>query len=134
MFKKLTILVALIYLNIGIHSNVYADTKPKNEQLEDYISQAQPYLHLSCEGLVNALNEDEEQIEKAIGLMLAVSLINRNIDITKLIKTKDAEGEFRELMEKGLKKQCENDVQSLMISNVDRVVVYAFGERPQKAE
>lgn len=134
MLNKLITLTTIGLLILGITSSVYAEEKPKKETEIDYIAEAQPYLHLSCEGLVNALGEDEEKLEKAIGLMMAVSLINRNIDITKLITTKEAEGEFREFLEKALRKQCENDAQTLMAAYVDRAIVYAFSATPEEKE
>lgn len=95
----------------------------------DYIKEAQPYLHLTCEGLVEAYGKDEKKTESIVELMVAVSLINRSIDITKLIESKEDEAEFGKYLEKALTSQCEADVESLMIANVDNAIVYAFGEK-----
>lgn len=134
MLKKLNILAAICFMLIGIAGNANAENKQKQEPKRDYITEAQPYLHLSCEGLVDVLGEDEEKIENVIGLMMAVSLINRNIDITKLITTEKSETEFRTFLEKALRKQCADDAQSLMVTNVDRAIAFAFSAKPKKKE
>ncbi len=110
-------------------------THAQSDEAKDYLKAAEPYLTLSCQALVDTYGDDEKQMEEIITLMTAVSVINRQIDITKLLPDEADKKEFSEFMEKALMAQCEDDVDSLIAGNVDRAVAYAFtdqGEAPKE--
>ncbi len=93
---------------------------------EDYLKAAEPYMNLSCQALVDTYGDDDDQMEEIVSLMVAVSVINREIDITKLLQDDTDKDEFGEFLEAALTEQCQEDVQSLLAGNVDRAVAYAF--------
>ena len=65
-------------------------------------------------------------MEEIVVLMAAVSFINREMDAAKLLPEKKDQEAFGDYLEKALKAQCKTDVQSLMVTNVDRAVNFAF--------
>ncbi len=104
---------------------------------EDYLKAAEPYMNLSCQALVDTYGDDEEQMEQIVTVMVAVSVINREIDITKLLESDTDKDEFGEFLEAALTEQCQEDVDSLLAGNVDRAVAYAFtddGDKKQPPE
>jgi hypothetical protein len=52
--------------------------------VEEYIEQARPYLHLSCEGAWAETNEDEDAYIDVINKVTAIGFINHDFDIKKL--------------------------------------------------
>lgn len=122
--SKLSATALLLVMSIG---TVGADEK----QAKDFIMESLPYLHMSCEGFVANYGKDEKKMEEIVGLMVAVSFINREIDATKVLVSEDDRAEFGEYLEKALTSSCTNDVQSLMVTNVDRAVVFAFDDKIQ---
>jgi len=128
MLKKLVTLVVGGLMLIGSFSSLSAQEK----QTKDYIKEASPYLYLSCEGFVDIYGKDEKKMKEIVTLMAAVSFINRELDAAKLLPEKKAQDEFGEFLEKALTEQCKADVQSLMVTNVDRAVTYAFSYDEKK--
>ncbi len=122
MLKKLITFTTAGLMLSSVAGSIFAqEKKPK-----DYISDASPHLYLSCEGFVATFGEDEKKMKEVVGLMVAVSFINREIDAAKVLPEKKDQEEFGEFLEKALTTQCEEDLQSLMVTNVDRAVAYAF--------
>jgi len=52
--------------------------------VEEYVEQARPYLHLSCEGAWAQVNEDKEAYVDIINKLCAIGFINHEFDIDKL--------------------------------------------------
>ncbi len=119
------------YFVIAVQAALIATIVPsasvaQSEEEGIYLRAAEPYMTLSCQGLVDIYGDDEERMEEIISLMTAVSVINRQIDIQELLPDAEAEKEFGEFLEAALTAQCEEDVDSLIAGNVDRAVFYAF--------
>lgn len=131
MFKKFIASTIAGLMFVGVSSSAYAQDK----QAKDYISDASPYLYLSCEGLVTTFGEDDKKMEKIVELMVAVSFINRQIDAAEFLPEKSDQQAFGKFLEKALKVQCKDDIHSLMVTNVDRAIAYAFdAETDNKAK
>lgn len=131
MLRNLIVLTAAGFMIIGMLGGAFAQEK----KAEEYIAEASPYLYLSCEGLVTAYGEDDKKMEEIVELMVAVSFINREINASKFLPAKSDQQAFGEFLEKALRAQCKDDIHSLMVTNVDRAVAYAFdGEGDEKAK
>lgn len=128
MFRNLIALTTVGLIFAGVSSNAFAQDK----KAKDYISEASPYLYLSCEGLVETFGEDDKKMEEVVKSMVAVSFINRQINAAKVLPEKSDQAAFGEFLEKALKAQCKDDVHSLMVANVDRAVAYAFAAEPDE--
>lgn len=100
----------------------------EERQAQDYINAAKEYLPFSCKGLADYVEDDEAHMEEAVGYLLAVSIINRKIDIKSIIQTEDETRQFEEDMATSIRKICEADVDTLMAAAVDQAVVKAFSE------
>ena len=90
---------------------------------EMYIDRAQDILHHSCATLVAEAGDDELQMNMVVGLMVAVSLYNRGIDITHFARTDDEKAALHDKFTAALTKGCEEDADSLLAGLVDRAVV-----------
>jgi hypothetical protein len=51
---------------------------------EQYIEQASPFLHLSCEGAWNNVNEDPDAYIDIVNKLAAIGFINHSFDIAKM--------------------------------------------------
>lgn len=101
---------------------VQADPTPKFMTQE-----AAGLLHHSCDSLVEVTNEDEDAIVSVVRKMVAVSLINRQIDLSKHV-TSDEHGEelrakFIELVRDG----CDADRKAVLVGIVDNAVKNTLG-------
>lgn len=131
MLRNLIALASAGFMCAAMLSGASAQEK----KAEDYIAEASPYLHLSCEGMVAAFGKDDKKMEEIVELMIAVSFINREIDAAKFLPEKSDQRAFGEFLEKALRAQCKEDIHSLMVTNVDRAVAYAFdAEADEKAK
>ena len=93
---------------------------------EMYIDRAQDILHHSCASLVSEANGDTQQIESVVRLMVAVSLYNRDVDISEFAKTEDEKEALKGKFIDAVKKGCEADGDSLLAGIVDQAVVHAL--------
>ena len=128
MFRKFTI-AAYVLLLLALVPSV---TLAQSDKEQDYLKAAEPYMNLSCQALVDTYGDDEKHVEEIIELMIAVSVINRQIDITKLLETDQDKDDFGKYLEQALTVQCEEDVQGLLAGNVDRAVAFAFTDDSDK--
>jgi hypothetical protein len=61
-----------------------ADDEKEYLTAEEYIEQARPYLHLSCEGAWAEAKEDADVYIDVINKVTAIGFINHDFDIKKL--------------------------------------------------
>lgn len=89
---------------------------------EEVLSEAQGYLHLTCNTVVKTHGTDEDKMLDIVGLMIAVSLNNRQIDFTTL-NLSDAEvTEIRSEFAEQIGNACAHDADQLLAGIVDGVV------------
>ena len=91
---------------------------------EMYIDRAQEILHHSCASLAEETSGDELQMNMVVGLMVAVSLYNREIDITDFSRTDEENAALSSKFVAAVKKDCEEDADSLLAGVVDRAIVH----------
>ena len=88
----------------------------------EILTEAQTVLHLTCNTLVEAYDDDEEAMLDAVGLMVAVSLNNRGIDFLTLDLTDQEATEIRAEFADQIGDACADDADQLMAGIVDRTV------------
>ena len=88
----------------------------------EILTEAQGVLHLTCNTLVEAYDDDEEAMLDAVGLMVAVSLNNRGIDFLTLDLTDQEATEIRAEFADQIGDACADDADQLMAGIVDRTV------------
>jgi len=89
---------------------------------EETLREAQGYLHLTCNSLNDSFGPDEDAMLDVIGLMIAVSLNNRQIDFTTLDLTPDETSEIQAEFADQIGDACAGDADALMAGIVDRTV------------
>lgn len=60
-----------------------------DEEMDLILDGAMPFMHHSCESMINNYGVDEKKVADIVRLMVAVSLYNREIDIEKAIPDED---------------------------------------------
>lgn len=96
---------------------------------EKYIDDALPLMYHSCKSVVDEAAGDEAYITKVISALVAVSLYNHEIDISKHVKSEADKTALRDRFIAQLKKQCEQDNEALLAGAIDDAVVHAVGSK-----
>lgn len=120
---KLIVSLSLLALSTSVNLALSEERRPM-----DYINAAKEYLPYSCKKLALYVEDDEAEMAEAVGYMIAVSVINREIDLEKIIQTDEEKAAFQDDMAASIRSICETDVDTLMISAVDQSIVKLLAE------
>lgn len=90
--------------------------------VEFMVQEAAGLLHHSCDSLVEVTGGDEDSIVDAVKKMVAVSLINRQIDIAQYAKTDEELVALRTAFVEELRAGCKADRNALVAGLVDSAV------------
>jgi hypothetical protein len=93
-----------------------------DEEMNRILDEAMPYMHHSCESVMNNYGDDEEKIAESVRLMVAVSLFNREIDIEKQIPDEAERASLKDEFVEALEEACEADPDALLAGAVDTAV------------
>jgi len=94
----------------------------QDKSTSEILSEAQGFLHLTCNSLSSANSDDEDAMLDVIGLMIAVSLDNRGIDFTSLDLTPQETAEIQAEFADQIGDICAEDANALMAGIVDHTV------------
>ncbi len=94
----------------------------QDQNAAEILSEAQGFLHLTCNSLVETFGEDENAMLDVIGLMIAVSLNNRGIDFIALDLTPEENAEIQAEFADQIGDACADDADALMAGIVDYTV------------
>ena len=95
--------------------------------LELMIQEAAGLLHHSCDSLAEVTGGDEEAIISVVEKMVAVSLINREIDIADHATTDEEKEKLRAAFIVELEAGCAADCKALLAGIVDSAVKDVLG-------
>ena len=112
LLSKHTAIAAGIFIAFG--STAYAD-----EAMDRILNEAMPHMHHSCESILANYPDDEEKVAEIVGLMVAVSLFNREFDIEKEIPDDEQRATLRVEFIDRLEQVCEADPYTLLAGAVD---------------
>ena len=99
----------------------------EEKTIKQYISDATPYLHHSCESAWDASGQDAEEYVAMINRFVAVVFINHNFDIQRLADAPEADQEqLRVLFYDEIGERCAADSQKLLAGVVENSLVHAF--------
>jgi hypothetical protein len=93
-----------------------------DEAAEKYVDDALPYMYHSCESVVEESKGNTEYIDKVIRALLAVSLYNREIDISKYATTEEDKTALQQKFAAALGEQCKKDNDALLAGAIDTAV------------
>lgn len=95
--------------------------------VELMVQEAAGLLHHSCDSLVEVTGADEDAIVEVVKKMVAVSLINRQVDLAQHAKTDEERATLRAAFVAELKEGCAADRQALLAGIVDTAVKEVLG-------
>ena len=104
-----------------------AGTSKAEPTIEFMVQQAAGLLHHSCNSLVEETGGDEDTIVEVVKKMVAVSLINRQVDLEKYAGTDEEKDALRASFVEELKAGCAADRDALLAGIVDASVKKVLG-------
>lgn len=125
--NKSWVSVAMVSLLMGAYGLPLSEGQEKS--IDDYLNDARPYLHHSCESAWAATGESAEEYIAIINQFVAVIFINHDFDVSQIAEAPEADQKRLQVMfydEVG--KRCAEDPQRLLAGIVERSLVYAFEE------
>ena len=114
-------LVAVPVFQFALVNTAFADAAA-----EKYIDDALPLMYHSCKSVVDEAAGDEAYITKVISALVAVSLYNHEIDISKYVKSEADKTALRDKFIAELTKECKQDKEALLAGAIDDAVVSAL--------
>ena len=123
--KRSGVWVATIIFLLGAYALPVFGEEEKT--IEQYISDATPYLHHSCESAWDASGQDGEKYVEMINRFVAVIFINHDFDIQRIADASEADQEeLRVLFYDEIGERCAADSQKLLAGVVENSLVHAF--------
>lgn len=98
-----------------------------NEDLKEILDSVMPYMHHSCESVLNTYGEDVDEIESIVRLMTMVSLYNRDIVVSKAVPEKSKREQLLNAYAEKLRNACADDPDTLLAGAVDTTVKHTYG-------
>ena len=103
--------------------------------IEDYIDEARPYLHHSCQSAWAASNEDPDEYVAMMNRFVAIAFINHDFDVQRIDDAPEADQEkLRVLFYNDVGKRCEEHPDRLLAGIVERSIEYALKEMDKKRQ
>ncbi len=108
-----------------------ASTISAAETVEEYIEQARPFLHLSCEGAWEKAKKDESAYLDILNKVVAIHFINYNLDIKTLeaLPAKDLE-ERQVTYYNEIGRMCRETPTRSLVGVTERALVDTFAKLP----
>jgi len=125
--NKSWVSVALVSLLIGVYTSpVFAG---EEKSIDDYLDDARPYLHHSCESAWTATGESAEEYVAIINRFVGVIFINHDFDVSEIAEAPEADQKrLQMLFYNEVGKRCSENPERLLAGIVEGSLVYAFAE------
>jgi len=99
----------------------------QEKTIEEYINDATPFMHHSCESAWEATGENAEEYVAIINRFVAVVFINHDFDIQQIADAPEADQEqLKVLFYNEIGERCAADSQKLLAGVVENSLVHAF--------
>jgi hypothetical protein len=123
--KSSSVWVATIIFLLGAYALPVFGEEEKT--IDEYISDATPYLHHSCESAWGASGQNAEEYVAIINRFVAIVFINHDFDIQRIADAPEADQEeLRVLFYDEIGERCAADSQKLLAGVVENSLVHAF--------
>ena len=129
--------ISLFAGSVLLASSLLTITANAEEQktVEDYINDAGPYLHLSCELAWQKSGPSDDEYINIINRLVAITYINHDFDVALVNKAPEADQErLRKVFYDEVGQRCKERPQRLLAGVVDRSLVYAFDKVAPEAD
>lgn len=105
------------------------------ETVEEYIEQARPYLHLSCEGAWEEAKRDEGAYLDILNKVVAIHFINYNFDIKRLEALPEKELAERQVTYYNeIGRMCRETPARSLVGATERALVDSFAKLPAETK
>jgi hypothetical protein len=106
----------------------------QEKTIEQYIEEAQPYLHLSCQGAWDASGEDPDEYVAIMNRFVSIAFINHDFDIKRIYEAPQADQhELSVIFYDAIGKACAEHPQRLLAGIVERSLEFALYEMDKKS-
>ncbi len=120
---RITLITATAFL-LGASTSVFADA-----EAEKYVEEALPLMYHSCESVVEEAAGDNAYIDKVIRALVAVSLYNRDVEISRFEISEEAKTSLHDKFVALLKAGCAADHDALLAGVIDKAVSDALASK-----
>ena len=130
--KKSWVLIGLSGVLLSVSANsVFAD---EEKTIEQYIEEARPYLHLSCQGAWDAAGEDPDEYVAIMNRFVSIAFINHDFDVERIYAAPQADqDELSVLFYNEIGERCEKNPQRLLSGIVERSLESALIKMDKKS-
>src|SRR5210317_1093734 len=112
-FKKIWVLIGMTGMLLSVYGHSLLAGQEKT--IEQYIEEAQPYLHLSCQGAWDASGEDPDEYVAIMNRFVAIAFINHDFDVERIYAAPQADqDELSVLFYDEIGRRCEENPQRLL--------------------
>ena len=122
--KKPIALIAGLILALAHATSAQADA-----EAEKYVDDALPFMYHTCASVVEESDGKNEYVDKVIRTLLAVSLYNREVDISKYAKSDAEKNALQEKFAAALGEGCKADNNALLASVIDEAVAQVLSSK-----
>ena len=132
-FAKRRLMVGLA----GVLFSAYGHSPFAGEEktIEEYIEEARPYLHLSCQGAWDASGENPDEYVAIMNRFVSIAFINHDFDIRRIYEAPEADqDELSVLFYNEIGRRCNDNPQRLLSGVVERSLEFALNEMKNKSD
>lgn len=131
-FKKIWVLIGLTGVLLSGYGHSLLAGQEKT--IEQYIEEAQPYLHLSCQGAWDASGEDPDEYVAIMNRFVSIAFINHDFNVQRIYEAPQADqDELSVLFYNEIGRRCEENPQRLLAGIVERSLEFALNEMKEKS-
>lgn len=91
-------------------------------EMDRILNEAMPHMHHSCESILANYPGDDDAVAEIVGLMVAVSLFNREVNVEEAIPDEAKRASLKVEFIDRLEEECEVDPDALLAGAVDVAV------------
>ena len=106
----------------------------EEKTIEQYVEEAQPYLHLSCQGAWDASGEDPDEYVAIMNRFVSIAFINHDFDVERIYAAPQADqDELSVLFYNEIGQRCEEHPDRLLAGIVERSLESALLKMDKKS-
>jgi hypothetical protein len=95
-------------------------------EAEKMVDDALPLMYHTCQSVVDESDGKSEYVDKVIRALVAVSLYNREVDISKFAKTDAEKSKLHDKFVEELVEECKEDKNALLAGVIDNAIADAL--------
>jgi hypothetical protein len=107
----------------------------EEKAIEQYIEEARPCLHLSCQGAWDASGEDPDEYVAIMNRFVSIAFINHDFDMQRIYDAPQSDqDELSVLFYNEIGRRCKENPQRLLAGIVENSLEYALNEMKSKSD